>query len=264
VQLSFLEPLFDRRGPWATVHLDPAQNDESGAKRRELMVREACRTLEEEGADAATIRAVGDALTNITPGEDPAGRVIFAAGGEVVLSHRLARRPQRQLACWAPLPRLTQLLELCSQDPVCLVAIDRTGADFELRAVGGPQDAGHVEGRQRPVHRTASADWSERHFQLKVENTWEHNAGAIAEALRAERPDLRTRRRRAAPGGRRHRGRRTDRSAVGRGRLRRSGRRPRRTAALDVRADPGVTTEHAPEHAPERGAPATWQPDRPG
>lgn len=40
-----------------------------------------------------------------------------------------------------------------------------------------------MEGRQYPIHRTASADWSERHFQAKVENTWEHNAGEIAEAL---------------------------------------------------------------------------------
>ncbi|MFJ2237940.1 Vms1/Ankzf1 family peptidyl-tRNA hydrolase [Streptomyces sp. NPDC087859] len=184
MQLSFLEPLFDRPGPWATVYFDPAQNDESGAKRRELSVREVCRILEEEGADAATTQAVRDTLMNLGPAEDPAGRVIFAAAGEVVLSHRLSRPPQNQIACWAPLPRLTPLLELSGQDPVCLVAyVDRTGADFELRGAAGRHDAGQVEGRQWPVHRTARADWSERHFQLKVENTWEHNAGEIAEAL---------------------------------------------------------------------------------
>ncbi|MEU1573327.1 Vms1/Ankzf1 family peptidyl-tRNA hydrolase [Streptomyces collinus] len=184
MQLSFLEPLFDRAGPWATVYFDPAQNDESGAKRRELSVREACAALEEQGADAATTQAARDALTNISPAQDPAGRVIFAAGGEVVLSHRLARPPQGQIASWAALPRLAPMLELCGQDPVCLVAyIDRTGADFEVRGPAGSQEAGQVEGRQRPVHRTASADWSERHFQLKVEGTWEHNAGQIAEAL---------------------------------------------------------------------------------
>lgn len=186
MQLSFLQPLFDRPGPWATVYFDPARNDESGAKRRELSVREACRTLEEEGADAATTEAVRDALMRIGPAEDPAGRVIFAAEGEVVLSHRLSRPPRRQIACWAPLPRLTPLLELAGQDPVCLVAyIDRTGADFELRGAAGPQSAGQVEGERHPVHRTASSDWSERHFQLKVENPWEHNAGEIAQALSA-------------------------------------------------------------------------------
>ncbi|MEV5493011.1 hypothetical protein AB0L47_34410 [Streptomyces bobili] len=60
-----------------------------------------------------------------------------------MLSHRLSRPPQRLIAGWAPLPRLTPLLELSSQDPVCLVAyIDRTGADFERRGAAGPQDAG--------------------------------------------------------------------------------------------------------------------------
>ncbi|MFF1381561.1 Vms1/Ankzf1 family peptidyl-tRNA hydrolase [Streptomyces sp. NPDC058308] len=186
MQLSFLGPLFDRPGPWATVYLDPGQNDEAGAKRRELSVREVCRTLAEQGADTATTEAVGDVLTRTPAAEFPAGRVVFATAGEVVLGHRLSRPPRGQIASWAPLPHLAPLLELAGQDPACLVAyIDRTGADFELRCAAGPQDAGGVEGRQRPVHRTASGDWSERSFQLKVENTWEHNAGEIAEALTA-------------------------------------------------------------------------------
>ncbi|KUL49462.1 MULTISPECIES: Vms1/Ankzf1 family peptidyl-tRNA hydrolase [unclassified Streptomyces] len=184
MQLSFLQPLFDRPGPWATVYFDTAQNDESGAKRRELSVREACRELEEQGADAATVEATREALSRVDPADDPSGRAVFAAGGEVVLSHRLSRPPQRQITAWGPLPRLTPLLELTGQDPDCLVAyIDRTGADFELRGAAGPEDAGRVEGQQWPIHRTATADWSERHFQLKVENTWEQNAVEIAEAL---------------------------------------------------------------------------------
>ncbi|MDQ0847106.1 Vms1/Ankzf1 family peptidyl-tRNA hydrolase [Streptomyces sp. V1I6] len=186
MKLSFLEPLFDRPGPWATVYFGSAQNDESAAKQRELAVRECCRTLEREGADEATVSAVRDALTGVHPAEDPSGRVVFATGGEVVLSHRLSRPPQQQIACWAPLPRITPLVELAGQDPACLVAyVDRTGADFELRGAARPRDAGQVEGQDHPVHRTGSADWSERHFQLKVENTWDQNAAEIAEALAA-------------------------------------------------------------------------------
>lgn len=163
MQLSFLRPLFDRDGPWATVYFDASQTGEAGA--------------EEPAADA---------LSRISPSEDPFGRVIFAAGGEVVLSHRLARPPQRQLASWSPLPRLAPLLELSGQDPPCLVAyVDRTGADFQLRGAAGPQDAGGAKGTQWPIRRAAGTDWSERHFELKVENTWEHNAGEIAEALAA-------------------------------------------------------------------------------
>ncbi|MDX3574046.1 hypothetical protein [Streptomyces sp. ID05-47C] len=57
--------------------------------------------------------------------------------------HSAGKGTQRLIAGWAPLPRLTPLLELTSQDPVRLVAyIDRTGADFERRGAAGPQDAG--------------------------------------------------------------------------------------------------------------------------
>ncbi|MEU6388100.1 Vms1/Ankzf1 family peptidyl-tRNA hydrolase [Streptomyces sp. NPDC046939] len=186
MHLSFLGPLFDRSGPWATVYFDLGQNDESGAKRRELSVREVCRTLQEQGADQVTVQAVEETLTGTPVAEYPTGRALFATGGEVVLSHRLSRAPQGQSATWAPLPRLLPLVELCGQDPVCLVAyVDRTGADFERRGPGGPRDVGGVEGQQWPVHRTSTSDWSERHFQLKVENTWEQNAAEIAEALAA-------------------------------------------------------------------------------
>ncbi|MFJ8196886.1 Vms1/Ankzf1 family peptidyl-tRNA hydrolase [Streptomyces sp. NPDC096152] len=184
MRLSFLQQLFDRDGPWATVYFHAAHEDEAGAKRHELSVGEACRTLEEEGADAATVRAVRETLMEASPAEDPAGRVYFATDGEVVLSHALSRPPERPISVWAPLPRLTPLLELSGRDPLCLVAyIDRTGADFELRSEAVSHHAGQVAGRRHPVHRTASDQLSERHFQLKVENTWQHNAGAVAEAL---------------------------------------------------------------------------------
>jgi hypothetical protein len=35
------------------------------------------------------------------------------------------------------------------------------------------------------MHRSKASDWSERHFQLKVEDTWEHNAREVADALAA-------------------------------------------------------------------------------
>lgn len=185
MQLAFLTPLFDRPGPWASVYLDTSRIDESTRERRELQARDACRALAAQGCDAATERAVHEALTSgpRPPGE--AGRAVFAAHGEVVLDPPLTRRPLAPAdVTWAALPRLTPLLDLAAQEPVCLVAyIDRTGADLELRSPLGGRPAGHVEGRDWPIHRTGSADWSERHFQLSVENTWDENAARIAEAV---------------------------------------------------------------------------------
>ena len=71
-----------------------------------------------------------------------------------------------------------------TSEPVAVVVyVGRQGADFELHSALGSRPAGTVLGQQWPLHRTSSADWSERHFQLTVENTWEHNAAEIAEAL---------------------------------------------------------------------------------
>jgi hypothetical protein len=142
------------------------------------------RELAGQGADEATCQAVRHALEELRHSTEPHGRALFARDGEVVLDPPLARSPQRDWAQWAPLPRVAPLLELAGEDPVCIIAyVDRRGADFELRSPLGRDDAGGVTGRQWPLHRTSSVDWSERRFQLRVENTWEHNAAEIADAL---------------------------------------------------------------------------------
>ncbi|MEU4657341.1 Vms1/Ankzf1 family peptidyl-tRNA hydrolase [Streptomyces sp. NPDC023723] len=186
MDLAFLHPLYDHQGPWASVYVDLSRHAEDTAHARDLMAESVGRELADQGADEATCRAVREALKELRHATDPHGRALFARGGQVILDTPLAREPLRPTAVhWAPLPHVSPLLELAGEDPVCVVAyIDRKGADFELRSALGSQDAGGVTGRQWPVHRTTSSlDWSERHFQLRVENTWEHNAAEIADAL---------------------------------------------------------------------------------
>ncbi|MEU5361960.1 Vms1/Ankzf1 family peptidyl-tRNA hydrolase [Streptomyces sp. NPDC005925] len=184
MDLAFLHPLYEQPGPWASVYVDTSRHTEDTPHERELTARAMARDLSEQGADDATCRAVQSAIEDLRHSSEPHGRAVFARAGEVVLDPRLARAPQRDWAKWAPLPRVTPLLELAGEDPVCVVAyVDRKGADFELRSALGSEGAGGVTGRQWPVHRTSTVDWSERHFQLRVENTWEHNAAEIADAL---------------------------------------------------------------------------------
>jgi hypothetical protein len=184
MDLAFLHPLYEHSGPWASVYVDTSRHTESTPHERHLTAAAMAQKLAEQGADEATCRAVERAIEELAHSSEPHGRALFARAGEVVLDPPLARAPQGDTADWAPLPRVTPLLELADQDPVCVVAyIDRRGAAFELRTGLGREDAGKVAGRQYPVHRTSTVDWSERHFQLKVENTWEHNAAEIADAL---------------------------------------------------------------------------------
>jgi hypothetical protein len=198
MQLAHLAPLYERPGPWASVHLDTMWTDESTPARRELQAREACRELLRQGADEATGRAVFEALTDRPHEPGELGRAVFAANGEVVLDPPLATRPGAPSeVSWSALPHVAPLLDLAVQEPVCMVAyIDRAGADFELRSPvsSHPAATGHVEGDIWPLHRTPSADWSASHFERSVEETWEHNAAEIANAIaarqEADRADL--------------------------------------------------------------------------
>ncbi|GHB16366.1 hypothetical protein GCM10010377_02480 [Streptomyces viridiviolaceus] len=185
MDLAFLHPLYEHPGPWASVYVDLSRHAEDTPHERELTADAVARELASQGADDATCRAVRQAVDELRHSTDQHGRALFACAGRVVLDPPLARPPRGGTSAhWAPLPHVAPLLELAGEDPVCVVAyIDRKGADFELRSALGSEDAGGVSGRQWPVHRTSSVDWSERHFQLRVENTWEHNAAEIADAL---------------------------------------------------------------------------------
>ncbi|MGW3989803.1 baeRF2 domain-containing protein [Streptomyces sp. NPDC004830] len=185
MDLAFLHPLYEHPGPWASVYVDTSRQTEDTAHERRLTAQAMAGRLADRGADEATCRAVQGAIEDLRRSSDPHGRALFARDGEIVLDAALVRPPQGgDWAEWAALPRVAPLLDLAGEDPLCVVAyVDRKGADFELRSALGRREAGGVSGRQWPVHRTSTGDWSERHFQLRVENTWEHNAAEIADAL---------------------------------------------------------------------------------
>ncbi|MGA4844082.1 Vms1/Ankzf1 family peptidyl-tRNA hydrolase [Streptomyces sp. G45] len=191
MDLAFLTPLYERPGPWASVYVEAPRQSEATAGEQPVAAAGVARALASAGADEATCEAVREAVDDLHRAREPVGRALFAAHGEVALDLPLSKAPAAS-GDWAPLPRTTPLLDLVGEDPLCLVAyVDRKGADLELRSARGESEAGSVSGRQWPVHRTATADWSERHFQLRVENTWEHNAGEIARALTTSQAETR-------------------------------------------------------------------------
>ncbi|UGY94383.1 Vms1/Ankzf1 family peptidyl-tRNA hydrolase [Streptomyces gobiensis] len=188
MELGFLNPLYDRPGPWASVYFDTTTTSEDAPAQQELSARAACDRLAQQGADEPTCRAVYDTLSALPRTSQPPGRAVFATHGEVVLDPALTTPPPGggPYTCWAPLPHTGPLLDFGEAEPSCLIAhIDRTGADFEIRGPLGTHSAGRVDGDDWPVHRTPTTDWSERRFQNAVENTWDRNAAVIAEALLA-------------------------------------------------------------------------------
>ncbi|GAB2917952.1 Vms1/Ankzf1 family peptidyl-tRNA hydrolase [Streptomyces heilongjiangensis] len=184
MDLAFLHPLYEHPGPWASVYAGTPAPLESVPGERSLTAAAVTRELTEQGADEATCRAVRRAVEELRHDTEPYGRALFARDGRVVLDPTLAAPPPADLAFWAPLPRTAPLLDLAGEDVVCVVAyVDRRGARFELRGALGGEGAAPAAGGWWPVHRTGGAGRSERHFHLWVENTWEHNAAEVADAL---------------------------------------------------------------------------------
>lgn len=63
-----------------------------------------------------------------------------------------------------------------------VVVADRTGAD--IVAVGPSGAAATDSGRRDdPIRRTAADQWNERHFQNRVENSWQSNAQNVADVV---------------------------------------------------------------------------------
>ncbi|MDI6411755.1 Vms1/Ankzf1 family peptidyl-tRNA hydrolase [Streptomyces albus] len=186
MRLDSLAPCLDRSGPWATAYVSTARATETSGEERRLTARAAGDELARQGASKATVEAVTEHLATLSPRAEPQGSAVFATEGEVVLEVPLTQAPDRAQVCWATLPHLGPLPELLGENPLCLTArIDRTGADFELTDAYGTRPAGQARGEEWPVHRTANGEFSEKHFQFRVENTWESNAGVIAEAVAA-------------------------------------------------------------------------------
>lgn len=180
--------LYEHAGPFATAYLDATRATERGAEEVRLRWLALRAELTAAGADEATLRALDDSVDDHVPGEH--GRVLVGAGGEVLLAATLPRAPVRSQARWAPLPHLMPLL--AQQGPRIahvVVVADHAGADVSaasaaMTAAALPAEPEHIEGSQSyPLHKTASADWSERHFQQYVENNWAANAKEVAGAV---------------------------------------------------------------------------------
>ncbi|WP_377270511.1 hypothetical protein [Peterkaempfera sp. SMS 1(5)a] len=194
MDIGKLKPLLDHEGPWASVYLDTSRATADAVKLQQLRERSVADRLVEQGVDTATRAAVLDRLAHEPVSRAPAGRAIFAAGGEVVLDLSLDVSPSVVDASWSVLPHVAPLMELLADDPLCLVAyVDRAGADLELRAPHGWEPREQVARTERPEsqdrgHRTVPDDRGEWHYRNWVANERSRTAETVAAELTRQWP----------------------------------------------------------------------------
>jgi hypothetical protein len=173
VRLDFIRPLYERRGPYASVYLGALTGAERKAHWRS--VRDQLERL--DGADPATIEALEEEAMRAA-----AGWALFATHGEVVLAESLAR-PRNELALWSPLPHVTPMLMQRGENvPHLRVIVDHAGAELTVFGGGSPRRA-TVTADAWPLQKTAQGGWSQKRYERAVDEAWEKNAVAVAHEI---------------------------------------------------------------------------------
>ncbi|MGW0803539.1 baeRF2 domain-containing protein [Nonomuraea sp. NPDC002799] len=174
MRLDFIRPLYERRGPYASVYLGAL----TGPERRSHWhgVRDRLEGLMD--LDGRAGQATLDALEPEALAPAP-GRALFGRHGEVALAETLPGVPY-ELAAWSALPQITPMLMRRGENvPHLRVIVDHAGAELTVFGGGAPRTA-IVEAASWPLQKTAQGGWSQKRYERAVDETWEKNAVAVA------------------------------------------------------------------------------------
>ncbi|MEO8266111.1 MAG: Vms1/Ankzf1 family peptidyl-tRNA hydrolase [Ilumatobacteraceae bacterium] len=113
----------------------------------------------------------------------PALVLIHGQGGETFVKF-LAEPVSQGVVHEGPVPRLATIIEARQRAlPHVVVQTDRAGADLTAFYGSDVLATEQVQGEVEYIHRGAPGGWSQKRFQQRAENTWEHNGNDVAAAV---------------------------------------------------------------------------------
>lgn len=184
MKLDLFHDLAEATGPFATVTLDVTRTDPANADHVESRWRAVENQLREAGAPEEIVTALGAAALEPTGRGGEWGRLLVADAQGPVLRHELPGRPAQD-AWYGPVPSLLPAIRaLAGAVPHVVVRVDRTGADIEVNSgAAGSEEELEVQGGHDVLHHFKGGGWSQRRFEERVQDSWEHNAAAVAQSL---------------------------------------------------------------------------------
>jgi hypothetical protein len=185
MNLEMFHGLAETTGPFASVTIDVTKTDPASADHVKARWRDVERRLREEGAPETVIDTLRDAALAPTGRGGEQGRLLVSTTDGLVANQDLPRRPEQDTS-WGPIPSLLPAVRaLAGSVPHVLVRLDRTGADIEVRSgqAGLEHETHEVQGDHDELHQVQTGGMAQRRFQARVEDSWEHNAAAVADEL---------------------------------------------------------------------------------
>jgi hypothetical protein len=180
--------------PTATVYLGIGSTSGDREEDWTLRSRAILGRLGDLSAPVSTVETVRACLDPI--GAPPAETAVGVAGTAVLINQPIPgwSRPDR-CGYGTPAHVLPLLSWLQRHPPYVEVLIDRTGAEV-ISVHGGELSATsrHVDGPDDEIERNAPGGWAQPRYHRRAEDSWRHNATAVAEvaaaALREVNADL--------------------------------------------------------------------------
>jgi hypothetical protein len=189
MDVSFLQPVLDATGPFATVCADVTHTTENADRELDLRVRAISGKLAEHGAPEDVVEAVRSRLLEGNEGGQAGtlkGRaVVVASDGSVVLDQALVDAPLREVADWSPQPALLPVLrQLPARVSHIVVVADRVGADITFMGASGEiEEEETVDGDGFQIRKVQVGGWAHHRYQHNAENKWVHNADDVAASI---------------------------------------------------------------------------------
>jgi hypothetical protein len=176
--------------PCASVYLDLSPVGATADRDEELRAR--WRTLADalldEGADSSTVDVLWHHVRRAELAQTQWS--VFASNGTIRFAQALRGLTRVDRAHFsAPVDLVPLLAWLQRHPPYVVVVTDRLGADLTATPRGAAEGAGvSVDGPDDEIERNAPGGWAQARYQRRAEDSWRHNAAAVArQATRALR-----------------------------------------------------------------------------
>lgn len=184
-----LADLVRAEGPFASVYLTTQARIDNAAQQSMQRWKALRDDLVKAGAPDEVLHRIDPVVDDAHLHGETLG-IVATAKGTVHVEHHHAP-PTRDVGRWAPLPYVVPLIEWRQASPPYVVVVaDRQGADLVAYHREGPGSQGNVVAIEReaggqdfPLRKPQPGGWSQRRYQERAENTWEHNADDVAKEL---------------------------------------------------------------------------------
>lgn len=184
MDLTFLQPLYDRPAPVASLFINASRDAEDADHAIRLRWEQARTALLEKGATEETVAAMDGVVGRTRGVPGPHGQVVYAAGDEVVFDSTVAEPPQDFQVSVGSLPDpLPYMAAEPRHVPHVLVVADSIGADLVTEYADGRIEARRVDGADKPVNKVREGGYHHKQMQRAVDEQVSQNTRLVSDAV---------------------------------------------------------------------------------